>query len=164
MLYFLDEVSDLHSELLGACLNSGALTQAWVKPGLDFISSTTKTILRLKLSVLWWARMQDSMPAGTWPPTTDGGTGTHNLWEQSELRQLDEYMILNVRNTWASSGKCERVHCRRESIYLKPKKEALLREPHLKRSWVGKTSITEQQKFLQNEDKMPLVPCFQKIQ
>lgn len=41
-VFFSDKISDLHSELLGACLNGRALTQARVKPGLGFIPITTE--------------------------------------------------------------------------------------------------------------------------
>lgn len=101
MLYFSDKISDLHPELLGACLNGTALTQASVKPGLGFTPSTienhTETQAQCTVTVKntgFYAYRDLACH-----PTGKVEQELTILWERSEHHQLDEYMNLNLRHT-----------------------------------------------------------------
>jgi hypothetical protein len=60
-------------------------------------------------------------------------------------------------------GKYGRILRGRDSIYLKPRKEALFREHHLKRSWVEKITITENNRnFFKIKTKCNFYPVSRK--
>lgn len=69
-------------------------------------------------------------------------------------------MILNIRNTRASSGKCERVHCRRDSIYLKPKKRGTLERTSLEKKLGGEEQ--NNRNFFKMKTKCHLYPVSRK--
>lgn len=80
MLYFSDQISDLHPELLGLVSVVEHLpTQARVKPGLGFIPSTTENHTEIQAHCTVMGKNTGSMPAETWPPNGEGRTGTRDF-------------------------------------------------------------------------------------